>query len=75
MREGGDYVGRRKRGDKEATSNARRDEQDGRTRRPRMRTEKRDGERERRKEWERGREGAKVGEREREANGHRHSIA
>lgn len=33
-----------------------------------MRTEKRDGERERRKEWERGSEregGAKVGERER----------
>lgn len=37
---GGDYVGRRKRGDKEATSNARRDEQDGRTRRLRTRTEK-----------------------------------
>jgi len=35
----GDYVGRRKRGDKEAKSNPRRDEQDGGTRRPRMRTE------------------------------------
>lgn len=38
-RGGGDYVGRRKRGDKEAKSNPRRDEQDGGTRRPRMRTE------------------------------------
>lgn len=38
-RGGGDYVGRRKRGDKEAKSNPRRDEQDGGTRRPRMRME------------------------------------
>lgn len=68
--EKGDYVGRRKRGDKEATSNARRDEQDGRTRRLRMRIGKRGEERERRKERDsvkrRGR-GRGEGEREREA--------
>jgi len=62
-RGGGDYVGRRKRGDKEAKSNSRRDEQDGETRRPRMRTkwwgdEGRERERERTKrESERKREG------------------
>jgi len=38
-RGGEDYVGGRKRGDKEAKSNPRRDEQDGGARRPRMRTE------------------------------------
>jgi len=78
-----DYTARRKRGDKEVT---RRDEQDGGTRRPRMRMEERGcegGETERERERERTSERAnvrRVGEgegerRKREASRHRHSIA
>lgn len=64
-RGGGDYVGRRKRGDKEAKSNPRRDEQDGGTRRPCTRTE-RSGDEGRGTERENGARGA---------TGHKHSVA